>query len=131
GRTITNGFAAGRDSLRPARFRDAGPVLDPRAKAEYSQRLTELRKELQEAEQLDDHERKIRAQNEMDSIVDELSTAVGLGGRNRMAASQVERARSAITKRIKGSISKIAAAMPALGQHLATRVKTGYFCSYN
>jgi hypothetical protein len=67
----------------------------------------------------------------MDCIVNQLAAAVGLGGRKRKAASQAERARSAVTKRIKGAIDKIAEAMPPLGRHLATRVTTGYFCSYN
>jgi hypothetical protein len=117
--------------LRTGYFQDAGPILDIRAKAEYARRFAELREELEKAEQFNDSERAARAQQEMDYIADQLDVAVGLGGRNRRAASQAERARSAVTKRIKDSIDKIAEAMPLLGRHLATRIKTGYFCSYN
>jgi hypothetical protein len=120
-----------RSQMRTARFQDAGPILDARAKAEYARRLADLRGELEDAERLNDPERAGRAQQEMDSIADQLAAAVGLGGRNRRAASQAERARSAVTKRIKDSIEKIAEALPPLGRHLATTVKTGYFCSYN
>ena len=36
-----------------------------------------------------------------------------------------------MTKRIKGSINRIGQAIPSLRIHLAVRIKTGYFCSYN
>jgi len=114
-----------------ARFRDAGPILDSRAKAEYNQRLAELREELEDAERLNDPERATKIQQERDCIADQLATAVGLGGRNRKAASDAERARSAVTKRIRDSIDKIGAAIPPLGRHLAVTIKTGYFCCYN
>jgi Domain of unknown function (DUF4118) len=117
--------------MRTARFQDAGPVLDARAKGEYRRRLVELRGELEEAERLNDPERARKAQQERDCIADQLAMALGLGGRNRKAASQAERARSAVTKRIKNSIKKIAEAMPPLGRHLAVTIKTGYFCCYN
>jgi non-specific serine/threonine protein kinase len=117
--------------VRTGYLRDAGPILDARAKVEYARRLAELREELEKAERFNDSERAARARQEMDYIADQLAVTVGLGGRNRRAASQAERARSAVTKRLKDSIDKISKAMPTLGRHLATRVKTGYFCSYN
>jgi hypothetical protein len=67
----------------------------------------------------------------MDAIAQQLAAAVGFGGRDRRASSNAERARSAVTKRIKRAIDKIAEVIPPLGRHLATRIKTGYFCSYN
>jgi hypothetical protein len=117
--------------MRTTRFQDVGPILDARAKAEYRRRLADLRGEMEDAERLSDPERAGRARQEMDYIADQLAVAVGLGGRNRRAASQAERSRSTVTKRIKDSIHKIAKAMPALGRHLAARIKTGYFCSYS
>jgi len=117
--------------MRSMHFQDADPILDRRAKAEYAHRLSELRIELEEAEQLNEPERARRARQERDCIAAHLAAAVGFGGRNRKAISHAERARSAVTKRIKDSIHKIAAIMPSLGHHLATTVKTGYFCSYS
>jgi len=35
------------------------------------------------------------------------------------------------TKRIREAINRIAGGIPSLGRHLAVRIKTGYFCSYN
>jgi hypothetical protein len=113
------------------KFADAGPVLDAQAKAECKCRLSELRQELNEAEKFNDRDRRLKAQEEMHAIAHYLASAVGLGGRDRRAASEVERARSAVTKRIKAAIRKIGVAIPSLGHHLTARIKTGYFISYN
>ncbi len=110
---------------------DAGPILDERAKAEYKRRLDDLRRDLEEAERFNDTTRAERDREEVDALAEQLAAAVGLGGRNRRIGSGTERARSAVTKRIKSSIRRIGETIPLLGSHLATRVRTGYFCSYS
>ena len=110
---------------------DGTPMLDPQAKAECKHRLDELRQEKEEAERFNDPARATRAREEMEAISHHLATALGLGGRDRKTSSEAERARSAVTKRLKQAIQKIADANPALGHHLTARIKTGYFCSYN
>jgi hypothetical protein len=106
------------------------PVLDAQAKTECKRRLAELQQDLNEAKRFNDPQRKTEAQNEVQAITDYLAAAVGLGGRDRRASSDAERARSAVTKCIKKAIQKIGDAIPSLGYHLAARIKTGYFCSY-
>jgi len=115
----------------PGFFQDAGPILDSQAKAEYKRRINELRDDLEEAKQFNDSYRAARTRSELDAVAEQLATAVGLGGRNRRTSSNAERARCAVTKCIKKAIQKIGEAMPSLGYHLAARIKTGYFCSYN
>lgn len=110
---------------------DGIPILDAQAKAECKRRLNELRQDLEEAERFNDPARAAKAHDEMNGIARHLAAAVGLGGRDRRASSEADRARSAATKRIKEAIHKIAEAIPPLGHHLAARIKTGYFCSYN
>jgi hypothetical protein len=107
------------------------PVLDAQAKAQYTCRIKDLQQELTQAERFNDTERKTEIQNELQAIADHLAAAVGLGGRDRKTSSDTERARSAVTKCIKQAVQKIGEAIPALGYHLAARIKTGYFCSYN
>jgi hypothetical protein len=107
------------------------PVLDAQAKAQYKHRLNELREEFDEAGQRNDAHRAAKAQEEMDAIAQHLFSAIGLGGRDRKTSSDAERARCAVTKRIKQAIQKIAETIPALGHHFSARIKTGYFCSYN
>jgi non-specific serine/threonine protein kinase len=106
-------------------------VLDGQAKTECKRRLNELRQDLNEAERFNDPPRKSEAQNEVQAITDYLASAVGLGGRDRKTSLDTERARSAVTKCVKNATQKIGSAIPSLGYHLAARVKTGYFCSYN
>ena len=107
------------------------PILDSQAKAEYKQRINELRNDLEEAEQFNDSYRASRYRSEMNAIAGQLAVAVGLGGRDRRSSSKAERARSTVTKRIKQAINRITEAVPRLGRHLSARIHTGYFCSYN
>jgi non-specific serine/threonine protein kinase len=86
---------------------------------------------LEEAERFCDPRRAERARSEIDAITQQLASAIGLGGRDRKSGSEAERARSAVTKRIKDSICKIGKVIPSLRRHLVAQIKTGYYCSYN
>jgi non-specific serine/threonine protein kinase len=110
---------------------DAGPLLDRQAKAEYKRRLDDLRRDLNEAERSNDTYRAEQARTEMNALAEQLASAIGLGGRDRKTGSEAERARCAVTKRIKDSINKIGEAIPSLRRYLAVQIRTGYFCSYN
>ena len=114
----------------PEGFSDAGEILDPHARAAYKQRLSELREGLAEARQFHDLGRSEQLAAEIDFLTHELSRAVGLGGRARRVGSPVERARVNITRAIKRALRTIGEHHPALGQHLATTIKTGAYCSY-
>src|SRR4051812_35300514 len=109
---------------------DAGAMLDAQAKREYRSRLEDLRAEIEEAEEFNDPERAARAREEMAFIARELSSAVGLGGRDRRAASNAERARVNVTRAVKGVIRRISAEDESLGRELETTVHTRYFCPY-
>jgi CheY-like chemotaxis protein len=109
---------------------DAGHVLDAAAKAQYRARLDELADELRDAEQQKDRERTSRAEEERAALVEQLASAVGLGGRDRKVASDAERARVNVTRTIKGVLDRITEQSPALGEHLAATVRTGQYCVY-
>ena len=109
----------------------AAPVLDEQAKSEYRARVQGLREELEEARTWNDDERAARAQEELDFIGRELAQAVGLGGRDRPAASQAERARQSVGRAIRKAVRHIADELPQLGVHLERAVKTGAFCTYS
>jgi hypothetical protein len=109
---------------------DAGEMLDDQAKVAYRRRLSELREELEEAKELGSVEHAEQAEQEIDALTSELSRAVGLGGRNRRAASASERARQSITKTIKAVLDRIAQSDATLGDVFARCIKTGNFCSY-
>jgi hypothetical protein len=112
------------------RFGAGIEALDPRAKSEYRQRLSELREEVDEAERLGDPARATRAAAERDLIAEQLAAAVGLGGRDRMAATVAERARSAVTHGIRRALRRLRQVQPALADELGLRIKTGVYCVY-
>src|SRR6185369_4772605 len=107
---------------------DAGPLLDAQAKQEYRRRLDDLRDQLAEAEGFGDAARAARLEAEIGAIAEQLAGAVGLGGRDRRAASAVERTRINVQRCLKDAIERIAALDPALGRYLAAAVKSGTYC---
>ena len=109
---------------------DAGEMLDEQAKVAYRRRLSELHEELEEAKEFGNVERAEQAEQEIDALTSELSRAVGLGGRNRRAASASERARQSVTKTIKAVVERITQSDTALGDIFSRCIKTGNFCSY-
>lgn len=115
---------------RRADLGDAGELLDEQAKESYRKRLSDLESERTEAEEWGDDERAARATTEIDALVDELGRATGLGGRDRRASSNVERARVNVTKAVKAAIGRIETHDADLGAHLRTAVRTGTFCVY-
>jgi TolB-like protein len=115
---------------RSAEPRGADPALDRRARRELAARARELQEEIDDAEARNDPGRAERGREELDRIVAALSDALGLGGRARPLGSAAERARTAVTWRIRNAIRKIAGAHPALGRHLENAVRTGTYCAY-
>lgn len=115
---------------RPADTGGDTPVLDERARRELKSRLRDLQAEIDAADAANDSGRAERAREELDQIVEHLSGALGLGGRARQLGSAAERARSAVTWRIRNAIRKIASAHPRLGRHLENSIHTGTFCRY-
>ena len=71
------------------------------------------------------------AQAERDFLIAELTHALGIGGRRRRMGDDVERARTAVTARIRDAIGRIDRASPAIGEHFRRSVRTGTYCSYD
>jgi len=110
---------------------DAGVMLDEAAKQSYRIRATELRAMLDEATANSDEGRMELARAELDALSEELARAVGLGGRDRKAASDVERMRINVQRRLRDAIERVRAQSTELGRYLDASVRTGAFCSYN
>jgi hypothetical protein len=107
-----------------------GPALDEQARRAYEQRIRDLQLEIDEAKELADTGRAERAEEEFDALVQQLSEAFGLTGRSRATGSAAERARSAVSWRIRAAIRNLAGAHPDLARHLQNAVRTGTWCSY-
>ena len=120
----THGLPRGDEELEKAGIHitslgDAGEMLDEQAKVAYRRRLSDLREELEEAKERGNVECAEQAEQEIDALTRELSRAVGLGGRNRRAASASERARQSVTKTIKAVVEQMAQSDAALGDPVA------------
>ncbi len=107
------------------------PVLDETARRQLRARIADLDEEIDEAERWYDPERADRARGERDALVAEVARAVGLGGRARRLGDESERARKAVTARIRDAIGRIEQVHPQLGAHLRASVTTGTYCVYS
>jgi hypothetical protein len=107
---------------------DAGSdaVLDDQAKAAYRKRIDQLDQDIDHP----DPSRAERAQAEKDALVAELSRAFGLAGRSRRLGDSGERARTAVTARIRDTVRRIDKVHPELARHLDQSITTGRLCSY-
>lgn len=118
---------ADRGGLGPA---GRTPILDERAKAAYRRRVLDLQAEIDDARACADLGRLERAELELDAVMSELAAGLGLGGRDRAAADEAERARQAVRARIRYALDLLGSAHPGLRWHLERSVTTGAFCAY-
>ena len=109
---------------------DAGLVLDAKARMAYRRRLGDLRDELEEAAAYGDLGRTDKLRAEMEFLTEQLASAMGVGGAARRVGGASERARSAVTQNIRSTLKRLVAALPALNEPLARRIRTGAFCAY-
>ena len=110
---------------------DTGEVIDARARAEYETRIRELQEDLDEAEAMNDAGHADSIRSELDALVSHLTRGIGLGGRARRAGGSAEKARSAVTWRVRSAIRRIEEALPAAGDHLDRFISTGRSCVYD
>jgi TolB-like protein/Tfp pilus assembly protein PilF/predicted transcriptional regulator len=106
-------------------------IIDEKARAEYQKRIKNLQQEIAQADQDNDLVVLSQLQQEYDQLLEHLSSSLGLSGKIRQAGNPIEKARSAVTWRIRNAISKIEKAHPLLGKHLSHAINTGTFCSYD
>ncbi len=106
------------------------PVLDDRAKAAYRRRLDEIDDDIADAHADNDVGRAELAERDRDYLIAELKRATGLGGRDRVALDDAERARVSVTRSIRYSLARLAESSPAVAQHLRQHIQTGTFCRY-
>lgn len=105
-------------------------VLDERARADYAARASDIEAELSDAEVRHDLGRIEALQAEREALLSELGAATGLGGRSRRLGDPGERARKAVSARIRDSVKRIRELHPELAEHLDASVTTGLSCSY-
>ena len=105
-------------------------VIDDAARRSYESRIRELQVAIEEAEADNDYARGERARDEFDALVDALTSALGHGGKTRRIGATAERARSAVTHRVRSAIRVLRDLHEPLARHLDRSVSTGVYCSY-
>jgi hypothetical protein len=114
--------------LAPGSFDVASDDL---ARSEYKAKIVELQAELVEAEDHHDPYRADQIRDEMDRLLEHLNSAYGLSGRTRSEGDPAEKARSAVTARIRFAMNKMWQVHPGLAGHLDRSIRTGRFCIYD
>jgi TolB-like protein/tetratricopeptide (TPR) repeat protein len=105
-------------------------LIDEKARKQYQQKILDLQNDIQEAENTSDFLNAEKLQEEYDQLVEHLSRSLGLKGKTRETGGTIEKARSALTWRIRNAIARIEQHHPLLGAHLSNAIKTGILCSY-
>jgi pimeloyl-ACP methyl ester carboxylesterase len=108
----------------------ADPVLDERARTELRTRLRSLDETIEHAEAVGDGALALRAGEEREALIRELRAATALRGRPRTLAEPGEKARKAVSGRIREAIAKLRELLPDLAHHFDEAIVTGNFCSY-
>ncbi|MYW91552.1 AAA family ATPase [Amycolatopsis rubida] len=106
------------------------PILDDTAKAAYRRRLDHLDEAIAAAALRGDDAKAATLDTERAALLDELRTSTGLSGRTRRLGDETERARKAVTARIRDTLRKLTALHPELADHLRRTITTGSSCSY-
>jgi len=108
-----------------------GDIVDGRSLAAYRERLADLDADIDDAERDHDPERGARAASERQAILDELGRITGAAGRTRAFSNHpAERARKAVSGRIRDAIRKLEPDLPELADHLQRTIVTGTYCRY-
>lgn len=108
----------------------AGPVLEHEDLKRYREQMKDLQAEIQEAENNNDLGKVQKLKEDLHAVTEEVGRATGLGGRNRKAADDRERARKTISVGIRRALKAIKKEHEPLWQHLKNSLKIGEYLSY-
>lgn len=105
-------------------------VLDKTALQAYRTRLIDIEEEKAIAADRDDDRQYLALETEQDDILLALKQGLGVGQRQRKFSGPTEKARKAVSARVKATLKRIAKVHPQLAAHLEANLKTGIYCSY-
>lgn len=106
-------------------------VIDEEARLAYQRRLAEVDEDIEEATRTNDLGRLELAQHDREYLINELRSAVGLGGRQRSTGGTAERARSSVTRSLRYALKRLAEHHATAAAHLDQSVHTGTYCRYS
>ena len=108
------------------------PMTDRQSLDAYRRRLDDLDAEIDAADRDADIGRSELLDAERQQLLAELRRVTGLGGRIRSSSNDpAERARKAVSGRIRDAVGRLADITPDLAAHLDRSIHTGLRCSYS
>lgn len=105
-------------------------MIDDRAMKAYKEKIRSLKINICDAEEMGFTQKADELKEEYDALMEHLSQVTGLDNKIRKTGSSIEKARAAVTWRVRSSIKKIEKVHPQLAKHLTNSIKTGTCCSY-
>ena len=106
-------------------------MIDSTALRAYHDRVIELRRDIDEADDDSDLARASRLRDELDAILAHLSTSEALFGRSRTFTDGHERARIAVRKSLSRVFDEVSAQAPQFAAALAASIRTGSMCRFH
>lgn len=107
---------------------DRIPVLDEVARHRYARRIVEIDDQVGSGALPPEEQEELHT--ERDWLETQLRAAAGFGGRARLGADGVERARQAVGARIRYAIGRLEGVLPPLAAHLRHSLRLGTRCRY-
>jgi tetratricopeptide (TPR) repeat protein len=108
----------------------AHEIVDAETIRRYRRHLTDLEREIADADADADLERAASLRIEFDTVLTTIQRDLRLDGSSRRFADSTERARSAVQKAIRRAIDRVTETDAELGQALRASVMTGYECRF-
>ncbi len=105
-------------------------LADEQALKDFRKRIAALEADISDAQEMGDLNRAMALNEEYDALIEHLSQITGMSQKTRKSGSTLEKARTAITWRIRFAIKKIENVHPQLAKHLSRSIQTGTYCSY-
>lgn len=105
-------------------------MVDEKAIKAYKTKLKSLQTDIADAEELGMVEKAEQFKDEYETLLKHIGKVTGLQGKIRTTGASHEKARAAVTWRIRNAIEKIQKLHPQLAKHLSNAIKTGTYCSY-
>lgn len=105
-------------------------TLDQKALDAYKKRLLSLQEDIALFDERNDYENLRKSQEEYDELLQFVSRSMNVKGQPKKFTDNADKARSAVTWRIRHAIKTIKEVHPDLSDHLSSFISTGHYCSY-
>jgi len=105
--------------------------IDNKALSQYRQKITELKDDIEEAQEFNDIETESSLREALDFIQAEIYKNTSNSGKPKNINAAEKKVKDAVSRNIRNAISKLHAKYPELASHLTAHISTGKECTYS